>query len=209
MAQKVNPFSLRLQVNKNWQSKWFAAKGAYRQFLAEDLKVRRHLEKQLSRRAGLDRVEIERSRNQVTITLYTARPGVVIGRGGAGIEELKQQLQKLLNSPVQLTIEEVKKPELRAKLVADNIATQLERRTSFRRAMKSTADSSLRAGAKGVKIVVAGRLNGAEMARTEKELLGSIPLHTLKAAIDYGQSEAHTTYGVVGVKVWIYRDESR
>ncbi len=208
MAQKVNPFSMRLQVTKNWQSKWFAAKGAYTQFLAEDLKIRRFIDKNLSRRAGLDRVEIERARNLVSIALYTARPGVVIGRGGAGIEELKTNLQKLLKSPIKLTIEEVKKPELRAKLVADNVAGQMERRISFRRAIKATADATMRSGAKGVKIVVAGRLNGSEMARTEKELLGSIPLHTLKAEIDYGASEAHTTYGVVGVKVWVYRDKN-
>lgn len=207
MAQKVNPLSLRLQVNKNWQSKWFASKGAYTQFLAEDLRIRRFIEKNLSRRAGLDRVEIERSRNMVNVNLFAARPGVIIGRGGAGIDELKVNLQKLLDGPVRVNIEEVKKPELRAKLVADNVAGQLERRTSFRRAMKATADATMRAGARGVKIVIAGRLNGAEMARTEKELLGSIPLHTIKAGIDYGASQAHTTYGVVGVKVWVYRQE--
>jgi len=206
MGQKVNPMSLRLQLSKNWQSRWFASKEAYTRNLSQDLKIRRHIAKNVERRAGIDRVEIERSRNQVTVTLFTARPGVVIGRGGAGIEELKTQLQKLIEGPVRVVIEEVKKPELRAQLVADNVAGQLERRISFRRAIKSTADASMRAGAKGVKIVVAGRLNGAEMARTQKELLGSIPLHTLRADIDYGHSVARTSYGVLGVKVWINRE---
>ena len=208
MAQKVNPTSMRLQLNKNWQSKWFAVKGTYTKLLAEDLGIRRYIDQNLSRRAGLDRVEIERSRNMVNINLFATRPGVIIGRGGSGIEELKNNLQKLLKSPIRVTIEEIKKPELRANLVADNLANQLERRTSFRRAIKMSAESTMRAGAKGVKIVVAGRLNGAEMARTEKELVGSIPLHTLKAPIEFGKSVAKTTYGSIGVKVWIYKEEN-
>lgn len=206
MGQKVNPQSMRLQVTKNWQSKWFASKGSYTKNLGEDLKMRAFLKENLERRAGIDRVEIERSRNQITVTLYTARPGVVIGRGGAGIDELKLNLAKLIDSPVRVVIEEIKKPELRAQLVADNVAGQLERRISFRRAIKATAEASMRAGAKGVKIVVAGRLNNAEMARTEKELLGSIPLHTLRADIDYGHATAKTSAGITGVKVWIYKE---
>lgn len=207
MAQKVNPTSMRLQLTKDWHSKWFASKSAYTKNLTADLQVRKLLEKQLERRAGVDRIDIERSRNQITITVHTARPGVIIGRGGSGIEEVKLKLQNLLGQPIKVNIEEVKKPELRAKLVSDNIANQIERRISFRRAMKSTADATMRAGAKGVKIVVAGRLNGAEMARTQKEIQGSIPLHTIRAPIDYGNSVARTTYGVIGVKVWIYRGE--
>lgn len=206
MGQKVNPQSMRLQVTKNWQSKWFASKSNYTKNLGEDLKLRTYLKQNLERRAGIDKVEIERSRNQITVTLYTARPGVVIGRGGAGIDELKLNLAKLIGSPVRVVIEEIKKPELRAQLVADNVASQLERRISFRRAIKATAEASMRAGAKGVKIVVAGRLNNAEMARTEKELLGSIPLHTLRADIDYGHATARTSAGITGVKVWIYKE---
>ena len=208
MGQKVNPRSMRLQVNKNWQSKWFASKSSYTKNLGEDLRIRAFLKKNLDRRASIDRVEIERSRNQITETLYTARPGVVIGRGGAGIDELKLNLVKIVGSPIRVVIEEVKKPELRAQLVADNVAGQLERRISFRRAIKATAEASMRSGAKGVKIVVAGRLNNAEMARTEKELLGSIPLHTLRADIDYGNATAKTTAGIIGVKVWIYKESN-
>ncbi len=208
MGQKVNPRSMRLQVNKNWQSKWFASKSSYTKNLGEDLRIRAFLKKNLERRAAIDRVEIERSRNQITVTLYTARPGVVIGRGGAGIDELKLNLVKIVGSPIRVVIEEVKKPELRAQLVADNVAGQLERRISFRRAIKATAEASMRSGAKGVKIVVAGRLNNAEMARTEKELLGSIPLHTLRADIDYGNATAKTTAGIIGVKVWIYKESN-
>lgn len=206
MGQKVNPQSFRLQVNKGWQSRWFASKASYTKNLGEDLKMRAFLKENLERRAGIDKVEIERSRNQITVTLFTARPGVVIGRGGAGIDELKLNLAKLIDSPVRVVIEEIKKPELRAQLVADNVAGQLERRISFRRAIKATAEASMRAGAKGVKIVVAGRLNNAEMARTEKELLGSIPLHTLRADIDFGRATAKTSAGITGVKVWIYKD---
>lgn len=205
MGQKVNPISLRLPVTKNWQSKWFATKRTYTEFLLEDLKIRGFLEQHLERRAAVDAIDIERAPNQVNITIHTARPGVVIGRAGSGIEDIKTQLQKLVSSPVRINIEEVKKPELRAKLIADNIANQLERRISFRRAIKSTADATMKAGAQGVKIIVAGRLNGAEMARTEKEAVGSIPLHTIRANIDYAKAVARTTYGVIGVKVWVFR----
>lgn len=207
MGHKVNPISMRLQVNKNWKSKWFASKQAYSDALYEDMQIRDIIDKQLGRKAAIDRVEIERSPGGVNASVYTARPGVVIGRGGAGVEELKQKLAKQIQTPVTLNIEEIKQPELRSQLVADNIANQLERRVSFRRAIKSTSDATMKAGAKGVKIIISGRLNGADMARTEKEVIGSIPLHTLRAEIDYAHANAVTTYGVVGVKVWIHRDE--
>lgn len=207
MGHKVNPTSMRLQINKNWQSKWFANKRDFADVLKQDLEIRKLIDQQLDRRAAVDRVEIERSTNAVTINVHTARPGVVIGRGGENVEALKRKLAQAISSPISLNIEEVKKPELRAKLVADNVAGQLERRISFRRAVKSTSDATMRAGAKGVKIIVAGRLNGSEMARTEKEVLGSIPLHTLRANIDYAHVNAITTYGVIGVKVWIYQGE--
>ncbi|MEX0748658.1 MAG: 30S ribosomal protein S3 [Candidatus Saccharimonadales bacterium] len=207
MGHKVNPISMRLQVNKDWKSKWFANKRDYASALHEDIKIRDLIERQLDRRAAVDRVEIERSPNAIAVNLFTARPGVVIGRGGENVDALKQKLAKLIDSPITLNIEEVKKPELHAKLVADNIASQLERRISFRRAIKSTADATMRSGAKGVKIIVSGRLNGSEMARTEKEVLGSIPLHTIRANIDYAKVTAVTTYGVIGVKVWVYQGE--
>ncbi|MBI4101141.1 30S ribosomal protein S3 [Candidatus Microgenomates bacterium] len=208
MGQKVNPTSMRLQVLKDWRSRWFANKAEYKRFLAEDLKIRRLIDTKLDRRVGIDHVDIERSPNMVTVTIHTARPGMIIGRGGAGIDDLKNQLQKITAVPIKLTIEEIKKPELRAQLVADNIAAQLERRIAFRRAIKLTADNSLQAGAKGIKIVVSGRLGGIEMARTEKEIGGSIPLHTLRADIDYGQATAHTGAGLIGVKVWVYKGEA-
>lgn len=207
MGHKVNPTSMRLQVNKNWKSKWFANKRDFAEVLNQDLQIRKLIDEQLDRRAAVDQVIIERSTNAVSINIHTARPGVVIGRGGENVEALKRKLAQAIDSPISLNIEEVKKPELRAKLVADNVAGQLERRISFRRAVKSTSDATMRAGAKGVKIIVAGRLNGSEMARTEKEVLGSIPLHTLRANIDYAHVNAITTYGVIGVKVWIYQGE--
>ncbi len=203
MGQKINPISFRLQVDKNWQSRWFANKADYRKFLAEDLKIRQLIDSHLGRRAAIARVEIERSPNLVTITLHSARPGMIIGRGGAGIDELKKQLAKLVVSPIKLSIEEVKKPETRAQLVADNIAGQVERRISYRKAVKSSLETARQAGVKGIKIMIAGRLGGVEMARTYKEISGSIPLHTLRAEIDYGQAVAKTGAGLIGVKVWI------
>lgn len=205
MGQKVNPRSLRLQVDKDWSSKWFAGKKEYVDYLINDVKVRKAVDKQLSRRASVSRVDIERSPNLVTITVYTAKPGVVIGRGGSSAEELKKILAKVVGGPVKVTIEEIKKPETNAKLVAENIAGQLERRISFRRAMKMAAENALKSGALGAKITVGGRLNGAEMGRRETVANGSIPLHTLRADIDYAHAEARTTYGVIGVKVWIYK----
>ncbi len=205
MGQKVNPRSLRLQLDKDWQSKWFASKQTYADQLVEDVKLRRAVESKLSRRAGVSRVDIERSPNLITVTIYTSKPGVVIGRGGSGAEELKKLLVKICNAPVKVSIEEVKRPETNAKLVAENIAGQLERRISFRRAMKMAAENAVKSGAKGAKITVAGRLNGAEMGRRETVANGSIPLHTLRADIDYAHAEAKTTYGIIGVKVWVFK----
>ena len=207
MGQKVNPTSFRLQVNKDWRSKWFVGKQDYASYLADDLKVRKLIEKKLGSRAAINKVDIERSPNLVTVTIATAKAGVVIGRGGTGVAELKSAIEKIYKNPVRVNIEEVKKPELYAKLVAENIAYQLEKRISFRRAIKSSAANTMRAGAKGVRIEVAGRLNAAEMARREKETAGSVPLHTLRANIDYAYVPAITTAGIIGVKVWIYKGE--
>ena len=206
MGQKINPRSMRLQVDHDWQSHWFAGKD-FAAHLIEDLKLRRAIEKHLSKRAGLARIDIERSPNLLTVTIHTSKPGVVIGRGGAGAEELKNKLAKLAGRTVKVSIEEVKKPETNAALVAENIASQLERRISFRRAMKMAVENAMKNGALGAKVVVAGRLNGAEMARREAVSQGSIPLHTLRADIDYAQATARTTYGVIGVKVWVYKGQ--
>lgn len=209
MGQKVNPISMRLQVNKDWRSKWFADKRDYAKFLQDDLAVRRLISKKLGSRAAINKVEINRTPNLVTVTIATAKAGVVIGRGGASAAELKTAIEKIYGIPTRVNIEEVKKPDLYAKLVAENIAHQLERRMSFRRAIKSTAAATMRAGAKGVRIEVAGRLNGAEMSRREKEVAGSVPLHTLRADIDYAQVNAQTVAGIIGVKVWIYKGEAK
>lgn len=207
MGQKINPISMRLQVNKDWRSKWFAGKREYADYLTKDLAVRRMIEKKLGSRAAINKVDIERSPNLVTVTIVTAKAGVVIGRGGTGAQELKTEIEKIYCVPVRVNIEEIKKPELYAKLVAENIAHQLERRISFRRALKSSAANTMRAGAKGVRIEMAGRLNGAEMSRREKESIGSVPLHTLRADIDFAQVNAHTPTGIIGIKVWIYKGE--
>jgi small subunit ribosomal protein S3 len=207
MGQKVNPTSFRLQVNKDWRSKWFVNKQEYAKFLEDDLKVRKLIEKKLGSRAAINKVDIERTPNLVTVTIATAKAGVVIGRGGSGVTELKAAIEAIYKVPVRVNIEEVKKPELYAKLVAENIAYQLEKRISFRRAVKSAAANTMRAGAKGVRIEVSGRLNAAEMARREQETAGSVPLHTLRANIDYAHVPAVTTAGIIGVKVWIYKGE--
>lgn len=207
MGQKVNPISMRLQVNKDWRSKWFAEKRDYAKFLTEDLAVRRMIQNKLGSRGAVNKVDIERSPNLVTVTISTAKAGVVIGRGGSSAQELKAAIEKIYGTPSRVNIEEIKKPELYAKLVAENIAHQLERRMSFRRAIKSTSASTMRAGAQGIRIQVAGRLNGAEMSRTEKEVAGSVPLHTLRADIDYAGVQAKTAAGIIGVKVWIYKGE--
>lgn len=207
MGQKVNPISMRLQVNKDWRSKWFVGKREYAKYLADDLAVRKLIQDKVGMRGAVNKVDIERSPNLVTVTIATAKAGVVIGRGGAGAQELKATIEKIYKVPVRVNIEEVKKPELYAKLVAENIAGQLERRMSFRRAVKSTAAATMRAGAKGIRIEVAGRLNGSEMSRREKEVSGSVPLHTLRANIDYAYVPAQTADGIIGVKVWIYKGE--
>ena len=206
MGQKINPRSLRLQVDHDWQSQWFATKD-YADNLIVDLKVRRMIEAQLARRAGIARVDIEREPKSVAITVHTSKPGVVIGRGGAGAEELRNKLAKIVRLPVRVSIEEVKNPEVSAAVVAENIASQLERRVGFRRAMKMSVENAMKSGALGAKVTTAGRLGGREMARRETISQGSIPLHTLRADIDYGQATARTTYGVIGVKVWIYKGQ--
>lgn len=207
MGQKVNPISMRLQVHKNWRSRWFASKREYTAYLKQDLKVRKHIEDKFAGRGAINRVDIERSPNLVTVTIHTGKAGVVIGRGGVGVQELKTEIEKIFDTEVRLNIEEVKKPELYAKLVAENITSQLERRISFRRAIKATAAASMRAGAKGIRIEAAGRLGGAEMSRREKEIQGSVPLHTLRADIDYARATAFTPGGTIGVKVWIHKGE--
>ena len=207
MGQKVNPVSMRLQVNKDWRSKWFVEKREYAKFLHDDLKVRQIIQNKVGSRGAVNRVEIARTPNLVTVTITTAKAGVVIGRGGSGAQELKVAIEKIYKIPTRVNIEEIKKPELYAKLVAENIAHQLERRISFRRAIKSSAANTMRAGAKGVRIQVSGRLNGAEMSRREKEVAGSVPLHTLRADIDYAYVPAHTAAGIIGVKVWVYKGE--
>lgn len=208
MGQKVNPISMRLQVNKDWRSKWFANKRDYAALLTQDLKVRKMIEKKLGSRAAINKVDIERSPNLVSVTITTAKAGVVIGRGGAGAQELKAEIEKIFSIPARVNIEEIKKPELYAKLVAENIAHQLERRIAFRRATKQAAAATMRAGAKGIRIEVAGRLGGAEMSRREKTVEGSVPLHTIRADVDYYNARAHYPgSGIIGIKVWIYKGE--
>lgn len=210
MGQKVNPISMRLQVNKDWRSKWFAGKREYAGFLKQDLSARKLIVDKLGTRASISKVDIERSPNLVTVTIQTAKAGVVIGRGGAGAAELKADIEKIYGIPVRVNIEEIKRPELQAKLVAENIAHQLERRIAFRRAVKMAAAATMRAGAKGVRIEVAGRLGGNEMSRREKVVEGTVPLHTIRADIDYSAARAkYPGSGIIGVKVWIYRGESQ
>ncbi len=205
MGQKVNPYGFRLGFNKTWHSRWYASKG-YAETLHRDLKLRGDLKGRLSH-AGVSEIDIERTANKMRINIYTSRPGIIIGRKGAEVDKLRDELQKLVNGEVYINIQEIQRPELDAQLVSENIATQLERRIAFRRAMKKAMESAFRFGAKGIKVRVAGRLNGAEIARSEWYQDGRLPLHTLKADIDYGQAVANTTYGVIGVKVWIYKGE--
>ncbi len=207
MGQKVNPISFRLQIHKNWDSRWFANKKDFAKWLEEDIRMRDHVEARFAARPTIARVEIERSANLVTVTIHTAKAGVVIGRGGAGVTELKSELEKIASLPVRINIEEVKRPDMSAKLVAENIAHQLERRGNFRRAIKMAAQNTMAAGAKGVRIQVSGRLNNAEMARREKVSEGSVPLHTLRADVDFHTARAQTPAGIIGVKVWIYKGE--
>ena len=209
MGQKVNPISFRLQVTNNWQSRWFANKRDFPVWLKQDTEIRKLIESKFASRPTIDRIEIERSANLATITIHTAKAGVVIGRGGAGVNELKTEIEKIVGGPVRINIEEVKRPELSAKLVAENIARQLERRINFRRAVKMSAQNAINAGAKGIRIEVAGRLNNAEMARREKVIEGSVPLHTLRADVDFHVARAQMPNGggITGVKVWIYKGE--
>jgi small subunit ribosomal protein S3 len=207
MGQKVNPIGLRLGINKNWESRWFPSKDRAPAFIEEDYKIRKFLKEELSF-AGVSNVIIERTLKKIRITIVTARPGLVIGKKGADIERLKSKLQKMLQKDISINIKEEKKPLANAQLIAENVASQIERRVAFRRAMKKAIQGALRQGAKGVKIACAGRLGGAEMARTEWYLEGRVPLHTLRAKIDYGFAEALTTYGNIGVKVWIFKGEA-
>ena len=201
MGQKVNPNGFRLGVNRTWSSRWFS-KSNYAKFLHQDLEIKSYVEKKL-KNASIAKINIERAAKKIRISIYSSRPGIIIGKKGADIEDLKNKLTKLSNLEVFLDIKEIRKPEVEAKLVAENIATQLEKRVSFRRAMKKSVQSSMRLGAKGVKILCSGRLGGAEIARNEKYNEGSVPLHTLRSDIDYATAEAETTYGIVGIKVWI------
>jgi small subunit ribosomal protein S3 len=209
MGQKVNPISMRLQLNKNWTSRWFANKRDYAKLLKEDLEVRRLIQTRVGHRGGIQNIVIERSPNMVNVTISTAKAGVVIGRGGAGAQELKAKIEKIYGGQVRLNIEEIKKPELYAKLVAENIAFQLERRIAFRRAVKQAANATMRSGAKGIRIEIAGRLGGAEMSRREKLVEGSVPLHTIRANIDFHKATAmYPGAGTIGIKVWICKGEN-
>ncbi|GIV59275.1 30S ribosomal protein S3 [Rhodocaloribacter litoris] len=205
MGQKTHPVGFRLGVIRGWDSNWYAEKD-FSEKLVEDEEIRKYLTARL-RRAGLSRVVIERTPRRVILTLHTSRPGVVIGRGGAEVEKLREEIKKLTNKDIQININEIKRPELDASLVAQNIAQQLEGRVSFRRAMKQAITAAMRMGAEGVRIRLSGRLGGAEMSRTEQYLEGRVPLHTIRADIDYAEATAYTIYGTTGVKVWIYRGE--
>ncbi len=206
MGQKVNPIGLRLGINRNWESRWFPNFKTAPAALGEDHKIRTFLKKELYY-AGVSNIIIERTVKRLRVTIVAARPGIIIGKKGADIEKLKTAVQKLVGKPISINIKEEKKAQTSAQLVAENVATQLERRVAFRRAMKKVMQGAQRSGAKGIKVAVAGRLGGAEMARTEWYLEGRVPLHTLRAKIDYGFAEAHTTYGIIGIKVWIFKGE--
>lgn len=206
MGQKVHPVAFRLGIVKEWESKWYANKREYADLLHEDLAIRRLIKNRFYT-AGVSRIEIERAANRAKITIHTGRPGMVIGKGGAEVEKLRKDLEKMTGRQIQVNVVEIKHPELDAQLVAENIAFQLERRISFRRAMRQAQQRAIRLGAQGIKVAVSGRLGGAEIARTEWSPEGSVPLHTLRADIDYGFAEAKTTFGQIGVKVWIYRGE--
>jgi|TARA_B100000212_G_scaffold100255_1_gene73758 small subunit ribosomal protein S3 len=205
MGQKVNPHGIRLGINKTWSSRWFS-KSEYTELLHQDLKIKNYVEKKL-KNASISKINVERAAKKLRISIFSSRPGIIIGKKGADIETLKNDLSKMSNLEVFLDIKEVRKPEVEAKLVAENIANQLEKRVSFRRAMKKAVQSAIRLGAKGVKVVCSGRLGGAEIARTEKYHEGSVPLHTLRGDIDYATAEAETTYGICGIKVWINKGE--
>ncbi len=206
MGQKVIPIGIRLGINRTWNSKWYAEKGIYADQLEEDLRIQRHIKTSL-KHAGISLVEVERSAQKMKVTIHSSRPGIIIGRRGEAADALKDELQRRTGREVSVNIKEVKRPEIDAQLVAQNVATQLERRIAFRRAIKRTLAAAMRLNIQGCKIMVAGRLNGTEMSRSEWVREGRVPLHTLRAEIDYGIAEAKTTYGIIGVKVWVYKGE--
>lgn len=205
MGQKVNPIGLRLGIVKTWESRWYSDK-KYSEFILEDHKIRKFVKQKLNH-AGISKIEIERSAKRIRLRIFTARPGIVIGKKGSEIEILKKELEKKVSQEVSIDIQEIRKPEIDAQLIAENVALQIERRVAFRRAMKRGVSSAMRFGAQGIKIICAGRLGGAEMARTEWYREGRVPLHTLRADIDYGFTEANTTYGIIGVKVFVFHGE--
>lgn len=205
MGQKIKPISLRLGINRTWDSRWFADKG-YADLLNEDLNIRRFIHKEL-KQAAISRIIIERPTKKVNITIYTARPGLIIGKKGADIESFRMKLSNLVSKEISLNLVELRKPELDARLTAENIATQIEHRASYRRAMKRAIQSAMRLGAQGIRIICSGRLGGTDIARAEQYREGRVPLHTLRADVDYGSASAHTTYGVCGIKVWIFKGE--
>ena len=206
MGQKVNPNGLRLGINKDWDSKWYANKKDFSKYLVNDVKIREYFEKN-GKANGISKVQIERNSKRCEVIVHTAKPGVIIGRGGEQIEAMKKDLSKLVNEDIQISIVDIKKPDINAQIVADSIAAQIENRASFRMAQKRAIRNAMKAGAKGIKTLVSGRLGGADMARSEGYTEGTIPLHTLRADVDYATSEADTTFGKIGVKVWIYKGE--
>ena len=206
MGQKVNPNGLRLGINKDWDAKWYANKKDFKEFLNNDVKIRKYFEKS-AKSNGISKVQIERNAKRCEVIVHTSKPGVIIGRGGEQIEVMKKDLKNLTNEDVQISIVDIKKPDLSAQIVADSIATQIENRASFRMAQKRAIRNAMKAGAKGIKTLVSGRLGGADMARSEGYTEGTIPLHTLRADVDYATSEADTTFGKIGIKVWIYKGE--
>ena len=206
MGQKVSPIGLRIGINRGWEANWYANNSDFSKYLENDLKIRKYLEKKL-KDAGISTIEIERNNKRCEVIIHTSRPGVIIGKGGEEIENLKKEIFKLVNEEIQISIVDIKKPDLDAKIVADSIAQQIENRASFRMAQKKAIRNVMKAGAKGVKTLVSGRLNGADIARSEGYSEGTIPLHTLRADVDYALSEADTTFGKIGVKVWIYKGE--
>ncbi|RTK98184.1 MAG: 30S ribosomal protein S3 [Proteobacteria bacterium] len=207
MGQKIDPRGFRLAVTKDWSSRWFAPNQSFASNLAEDVKIREHLMKKLGRRAAIARVVIERPAKSIKVTMFTARPGVIIGKKGEGIEQIKKELQGFTSVPLHVNVEEVRKPELNSQIVADQVAQQLEKRVAFRRAMKRSMQAAMKLGAQGIKIETSGRLNGIEIARSEWYREGRVPLHTLRADVEYATAEALTTYGIIGVKVWIYKGD--
>lgn len=206
MGQKVDPRGLRLGITRDWDAKWYADKKQFASLLLEDVKIRKYIKKKLYQ-AGISRIQIERTANRIRIGIHTAKPGIVIGRGGSEVEALRRELEQLTGRQISINIIEIKVPEIDAQLVAENVAAQIEKRVAFRRAMKQAVGRAMKMGAKGIKVAVSGRLAGAEIARTEWYTEGKVPLHTLRADIDYGFAEADTTYGKIGVKVWIYKGE--